>query len=130
MILNNLANVPPLRRVLVDVPELGDGAQILLQEFSAIKSSEFNEEFIKSGEVKGPKRLILFYARLICASAIDENGNHISDPSQAESLATTWKDSLIFKVGEKAAELNGFSKRTEEESEKEKKPGEQNQQKS
>lgn len=108
MIVNSLiAQKPSLKTEVVDVPEFGDGAQIMLSEMTALASAEFNE-VIKRNRLLENKKTPIFFASLIALCAIDENGLPISDIAQAEEIAKTWNYELLFRVGEKAAILNGF----------------------
>lgn len=123
-IINNLISAKPeMKTEIVDVPELGAGAQIILKEFDAESASDFNFEMIKKeksesskGEnlntMRGPMR---FYAMLVCCSAVDEKGDRISNVSEADALMSNWPRDLLIKVGEKAAEINGFTKKSKEE---------------
>lgn len=108
MIVNSLVSQKPsLKTEIVDVPEFGDGAQILLSEMTALASAEFNE-VIKKNRLLENKKTPIFFASLIALCAVDESGNPISDIDQAETIAKTWNYELLFRVGEAAATLNGF----------------------
>lgn len=118
MILSNLTcEVPDLKVDVVDVPEFGSEAQIMLREMDAISSAEFNE-IIKKNRFLENKKTPLFFASLICLCAIDEHGNKISKLEEAEKIASSWNYELLFRVGEKAAVLNGFMGDTVEDTKK------------
>lgn len=109
MIIGNLvSNVPPLRTVIEDVPELGKDAQIMLREFDAITASRFNDAMAEDKSAKSVKGII-FYSRLICACAVNESGERIADIKDANELARSWGFELISRIGNIAAELNGFT---------------------
>lgn len=127
MILNSLTSaIPPLRRELVSIPSFGADSKILLQEFNAERASSFNQKQIEDKEKKGGVPIDLFYARLICVCAIDENGNFISKLEDAEEVRSKWKWSDLVLVGTEAARINGFIK---EDNENLKKPTARNRQK-
>lgn len=109
MIVNNLiSSAPALKVVIVDIPEFGEGAQIMLQEFNAKTASDFNTKFGELGDVKSPAGMADFYALLVCASAVNESGEKLLPVSEYGQLVNSWKRDLIFRIGQEAATLNGF----------------------
>ena len=126
-IINSLTTATPTMKVeIMDVPELGDGAQIVLKEFDADSASDFNFELVKNNKsdsaktaskvsARGPLR---FYAMLICCSAVDESGNRISNVDEADLIMSRWPRDLILRVGEKAASINGFTSEAKDEAKK------------
>lgn len=117
-VLKSLSIKQNLKTVIIDVPELGDDAQIMLREFSAKSASEFNKYMMdskKDTSTTPQMQGMRFYAALICATAVDEKGNLLSGLSEVDSLLASWDEKLIMRIGDKAAEINGFTASQKEE---------------
>lgn len=128
-VLKSLSAKQNLKNIIVDVPEIGEDAQILLREFTARAASEFNKYIMDSKKdlsTTPQLQALRFYAALICATAVDEKGNLLSSLSDVDSLLDSWDEKLILKVGEKAADINGFNASQKDEV---KKPSPRNRQK-
>lgn len=109
MIVSNLiSSAPALQVRIIDIPEFGEGAQIMLQEFNAKSASEFNGAFGELGDTKTPDGMVNFYAILVCACAVNEKGEKLLPVSEYQQLVNAWKRDLIFRIGAEAADLNGF----------------------
>lgn len=127
-IISSLSSAKPIfKRAVVDIPEMGAGAQIVLQEFTAEMASEFNESLVFTkpqntnvsttapNGLPGLRGTLRFYALLICCCAVNEDGERISNSSEADLLMKQWDKDLIFRIGEYAADMNGFTKKAKEE---------------
>ncbi len=127
MIISDMFSVKPdFKREVIDVPEFGEDAQMVLQEFSAAQASDFNESIISAkrdvsttAPGKRPLReLLLFYCTLICCSAVNEKGERIAKLEDAEKLLEQWDQNLILRIGAVAAKLNGFDGKAVDETKK------------
>lgn len=118
MIIDNMFSVrPDFKKEIVDVPEFGDGAQIIIQEFSASQASDFNESILSAkteDSTTSPNKrklrdLLMFYCNLICCSAVNEKGERIAKLEDAPKILDLWDQGLILRIGEVAATINGFN---------------------
>jgi hypothetical protein len=110
---------PDRRRETVDVPEWGEGAQVILQEMSALDRDRFNTErqieFVdgppgKDGKPTqvpkmGTDAMVNYAARVLVRCIVDEEGKRIFTDDDAEMLGgkSTKVLQRLFKV---VAELN------------------------
>lgn len=117
-VLKSLSVKQNLKIKVIDIPEIAEGAQIMLREFTAKAASDFNKYMMESKKdlsTTPQTQGLRFYSALICSTAIDEDGKLISSIEDVDSLLSMWDEKLIFRIGDIAAEINGFTQTKKEE---------------
>lgn len=101
MILNkgDIMNAPDLRRETVAVPEWGEGAEVIVQEMTALDRDRFRKTmYDENGDLVD----VNLTARILVRCIVDEEGNRIFTDDEAESLGKKSQNVLqrLLKVAE------------------------------
>lgn len=95
----------PLKTETVDVPELGEGAQVIVSEMFGTAREEYERViFDKHGKLVSNKSL---RACLVAVSAVDENGDLLFSPDDVDALGKTSSQAL-HRIYDAALRLNGM----------------------
>ncbi|QPX74980.1 hypothetical protein QJS24_gp11 [Serratia phage vB_SmaS_Rovert] len=110
-----LNSAPKIKYVVVPVPEMGKNAQVRLKEMDGEEILEFNDECNKHPD----EAMIYWMARLITACAVDEDGNRIHKYDEYKLIVKALnRDGILVKIFQKAAELNGFTRKNVDDAKK------------
>lgn len=109
MIIDNFTGIT-FKRETVKADEMVKGGEILITEMDAEKSMSFNEMVVEMNKDETVKtRFVYFMAALCAATMIREDGSLLVDPQHFKELPKKIPDSLLTRIYEKSAELNGFT---------------------
>lgn len=107
-----MAKVVDTKPVVFNVPEWG--GDILIERSKAIKTAEYFERIKNVDKHDNPSE---FYIDLIMAFVVDEKGDFFFHESDREWLGNQ-SVGVINRIGQKIFEVEGFTKDTQEEAEK------------
>lgn len=92
----------------VDVPEWGEGAQVMMRTMTAGERDEFESGLIvKDGKGGTTQNLKNFRAKLVSICAVDETGARLFGDSDVETLAKK-SSKVVNRLAEVAQKLNGI----------------------
>ena len=104
-----------LRRESVPVPELGDGAEVIVQEMTAAARERYGEGLMyedpddpdEKGEPRLKRRVGSLYARLVAFSVVDEDGKLLFGEGDVERVAGM-PARVVERIAAVAARVSGI----------------------
>ena len=106
-----------LQKQVVDVPELGKDAQVIVRELNGAERVAYNEfvmEMQKTNTEMTPANTMDALAKLVSMTVVDEQGNLVFDASDIEQLKL--KSTVVLsRLGETALRLSGITEKVVQE---------------
>jgi len=102
-----------LAREIVDVPEWGEGAQVLVRELTAAEREQHYYLMIGDDDTVDVQKAVGFRQRLCVWCIIDEDGEHLFTQADVEALGRK-NTKVVDRIADVVRRLSGLAEETEE----------------